>query len=63
VADNSRLVQMQQVKVLLQKTTAIQLSDFIKACFAVFPILLSLIFSRLAIVNPPKANKFAFLFK
>jgi len=48
---------------LLQKTTAMQLSDFIGRNLSGLHNLLSLIFSRLAIVNPPKANKFALLFK
>jgi hypothetical protein len=48
---------------LLQKTTAMQLSDFISPYLSGIDNLLSLIFSRLAIVNPSKANKFVLLFK
>jgi hypothetical protein len=47
----------------LKKTPAKQLSFSDHTDSGGFGILLSLIFRRLAIVNPPKANKFALLFK
>jgi len=48
---------------VLIKTPAEQLSFPDHTDFGGFNILLSLIFRRLAIVNPPKANKFVLLFK
>jgi hypothetical protein len=48
---------------LMKKTTASQLSFTCSLYFTGPNNLVSLIFSRLAIVNPPKAPKFALLFK
>jgi hypothetical protein len=48
---------------LLQKTTAIQLSNSHTLYFTDDYNLVSLIFRRLAIVNPPKPPKFPLLFK
>jgi hypothetical protein len=48
---------------MMKKTTAIQLSAASCPYFTGLGILVSLIFSRLAIVNPPKPPKFALLFK
>jgi len=48
---------------MMKKTTALQLSIASCLYFAGVRYLVSLIFSRLAIVNPPKPPKFALLFK
>jgi len=48
---------------LFKKTTALQLSIMPNVYLAGVANLVSLIFSRLAIVNPPKPPKFVLLFK
>jgi hypothetical protein len=48
---------------MTKKTPAEQLSLVSSLYFAGMRDLVSLIFSRLAIVNPPKAPKFILLFK